>query len=86
MTKMIFPILDMHCSNCAMRIESIEDELPGVLSASASYQKGQLVVVYDAWLLTPEAIIAAVKQKGYTAMLPEPRPLPPNLGTDSIGL
>lgn len=70
MIKKTFQVLDMHCSNCAMRIESIEDELPGVKSASASYQKGNMVVEYDESQVTPEAIIAAVKKQGYTACLP----------------
>ena len=67
--KKTFQVLDMHCSNCAMRIESIEDELPGVKSVSASYQKGQVVVEYDEQQVTPEAIVAAVKKQGYTARL-----------------
>jgi copper chaperone CopZ len=69
MVKETFLVLDMHCSNCAMRIESIEDELPGVKSVSASYQKGQVVVEYDEQQVTPEAIVAAVKKQGYTARL-----------------
>jgi len=67
-----FQVIDMHCSNCALRIESIEDDLPGVKSASASYRKGQIIVEYDEQLLTDEAIITAVKQKGYTACLYKP--------------
>jgi len=67
--KKTFQVLDMHCSNCAMRIESIEDELPGVKSVSASYQKGEVVVEYDEQQVTPEAIVAAVKKQGYTARL-----------------
>ena len=69
MIKKTFQVLDMHCSNCAMRIESIEDELPGVRRVAASYQKGQVVVEYDEHQVTAEAIIAAVKKQGYTACL-----------------
>jgi copper ion binding protein len=69
MIKKTFQVLDMHCSNCAMHIESIEDELPGVKSVSASYQKGQVVVEYDEQQVTPEAIRAAVKKQGYTINL-----------------
>lgn len=57
----------MHCSNCAMKIEAIEDELPGVKSVSASYHQGRVVVEYDERLVSLETILAAVKQKGYTA-------------------
>lgn len=62
------PVKDMHCSNCAMQIEALEDELPGVQRISASYQKGQMVVEFDETRIDVEAIIAAVKRKGYTAL------------------
>jgi copper chaperone CopZ len=68
MIKKVFRITDMHCSNCAMRIESLEDELEGVRSISASYRKGQMVVEYDETRLGDEAILLAVKKQGYTAI------------------
>ena len=68
MIKKVFRITDMHCSNCAIKIESLEDELDGVRSISASYRKGQMVVEYDETRLGDEAIIAAVKKQGYTAV------------------
>ena len=58
----------MHCANCSMRIESIEDDLPGVREINASYHKGQMVIEYDEKLLADEQIIAAVKKKGYHAI------------------
>lgn len=72
MTKKVFRIADMHCSNCAMKIESLEDELPGIRSISASYQKGQMVVEFDETRIDAEAIRAAVKKQGYTATLLTP--------------
>lgn len=67
MVKKVFTVSDMHCANCAMRIESIEDELPGVVSVEASYRKGQMVVEYDEARVSDAQIVAAVKAKGYTA-------------------
>jgi copper chaperone CopZ len=67
MIKKNFRITDMHCSNCAMRIENLEDELDGVRSISVSYRKGEMAVEYDETRLGDEAIIAAVKKQGYTA-------------------
>ena len=69
MIHQIFRITDMHCSNCAMSIESLEDDLPGVKRITASYQKGQMDVEYEENKLSSEAIIAAVKKKGYHAIL-----------------
>ena len=67
MKKVTLPVSDMHCSNCAMKIESLEDELPGVRSINASYQRGNMVVEFDESLVSLEAIIAAVAKKGYHA-------------------
>jgi copper chaperone CopZ len=47
MIKQTLNVTDMHCSNCCMKIESLEDELPGVKSVEASYVKGRVVVEYD---------------------------------------
>jgi len=68
MLKKTFNIPDMHCANCSMRIESIEDDLPGIKQVNASYHKQNMVVEYDETRLTDEQIIAAVKKKGYQAI------------------
>ncbi len=47
MQKKTFKILDMHCSNCPMILESIEDDLVGVKQISASYARGTMVVEFD---------------------------------------
>ena len=47
MVKQVFRVTDMHCSNCVMRIEGLEDDLPGVQRVRASYKKQQVEVEYD---------------------------------------
>ena len=69
MTRKVFKILDMQCSNCPMIIEGIEDVLPGILNISASYHKQQVVVDYDDALLSEKQIISAIEKKGYTVEL-----------------
>ncbi|MDD2922921.1 MAG: cation transporter [Anaerolineales bacterium] len=69
MIKKTFQIPDMTCSNCAMKLESLEDTLSGVKEINASYHKLEMVVEYDETKLNEEQIIAAVKKKGYTAMV-----------------
>jgi copper chaperone CopZ len=49
-----------------MRLEGIEDELPGILAIRASYQRQTLVVEYDEALVTEADIRQAVATKGYT--------------------
>ena len=67
MIKQVFRVTDMHCSNCVMRIEGLEDDLPGVKSVVASYRKGQMTVEYDETRLSEAQILAAVARLGYTA-------------------
>jgi copper chaperone CopZ len=63
-----FKIPDMTCTNCAMKIESLEDDLDGVQEINASYHKLEMVIEYDEATLNEEKIIAAVRKKGYTAI------------------
>ena len=70
MVKKTFKVPDMSCTNCAMKLESLEDTLDGVKEINASYHRLEMVIVYDETKLTDEQIIAAVKKKGYQAMPP----------------
>ena len=69
MVKKTFKVPDMSCTNCAMKLESLEDTLEGVKEINASYHKLQMEIVYDETKLSDEQIIAAVKKKGYQAVL-----------------
>lgn len=69
MQKKTFQIADMHCSSCAMRLESIEDELEGVRSVRASYQKARMEVEFDETVVTEAMIVEAVKEKGYQVVV-----------------
>ncbi len=66
MTKQIFRVTDMHCTNCVMRLEGLEDDLPGVKRVRASYQKQQMEVEYDEKQLSAAQIVAAIRRLGYT--------------------
>jgi copper chaperone CopZ len=68
MIKKTFKVPDMTCANCAMRLESIEDDLPGIKEINASYHKLQMVVEFDEARVNVEQIVAAVKKKGYQAV------------------
>ncbi len=67
MAKKTFRVTNMHCLACAMTLEGLEDELPGVKRVDASYHKQQIEVEYDEAKLTEARIIATVKDMGYTA-------------------
>jgi len=68
MQKKTFSVPDMTCTNCAMKLESLEDVLEGVKEINASYHRLEMVIEYDESKLTDNQIIAAVKKKGYTAV------------------
>jgi copper chaperone CopZ len=67
MVKKIYRVEGMHCSNCPIEVESIEDDLPGIKQVSASYQRGQMVVEFDELKVSEAQIIAAVEKRGYQA-------------------
>ena len=73
MAKHIFRVTDMHCTACVMRLEGLEDDLPGVKRVRASYQKQQVEVEYDETRLTAAQIAAAIQRLGYT-VAGEPAP------------
>jgi len=68
MAKQTFRVTDMHCSACVMRLEGLEDDLPGVKRVRASYQKQQMEVEYDEKLVDAAKIIGAIRSLGYTAV------------------
>jgi copper chaperone CopZ len=68
MIKKTFKVPDMSCTNCAMKLESLEDTLDGVKEINASYHRLQMTIEYDEAKLTDEQIIAAVRKKGYQAI------------------
>ena len=65
MQKKSYHILGMHCSMCAMRLESLEDDLPGVHRASASYRRQRLEVEFDETSLTEAHLVEAIRALGY---------------------
>lgn len=71
MIKKTFSVPDMHCSSCSMKLESIEDELEGIMEINASYHRQQMTVEFDETRVMLEQILTAVKKKGYTVFVGE---------------
>jgi copper chaperone CopZ len=66
MVKQVFRVTDMHCTNCVMRLEGLEDDLPGIKRVRASYKKQQVEVEFDENIVSADQIVAAIQQVGYT--------------------
>ena len=64
--KQVFHVPDMHCPACVMRLEGIEDTLPGIRRIAASYRKQRLEVEYDESQVGEAQIVAAAEAQGYT--------------------
>ena len=69
MVKQVFHVTDMHCTNCVMRLEGLEDDLPGVKRVRASYQRQQMEVEYDEAVISDAQIVKAIQKLGYTVLL-----------------
>ena len=63
--KTIFRVPDMICPNCAMHLEGLEDEVPGIKHIAASYKKQTMEVEFDENMLTVEQIVTAANSIGY---------------------
>ena len=67
MIEKTFQVKDMHCPACVMRIEGLEDDLPGIIHVAASYQKQRILLRYDPEMIGEDEIIAALANLGYHA-------------------
>jgi len=66
-----YRVKDMHCVNCAMKLQALEDDLPGVHTVDASYTKQSMTITFDENILTPEEIMVSIRDLGYTPELGE---------------
>lgn len=65
MEKRAYKVPDMHCPNCKMRLEGLEDELPGIRQIYASYHQQTLNVEFDERLVSEAEILQTAKSMGY---------------------
>ena len=59
------PIRGMTCANCARTVERKLASTPGVTKVSVSLEGASAAVDYNADLVKPEALAAAVRKLGY---------------------
>ena len=70
MNEILLRIDGMTCDGCAQHVQRALAAVPGVLHAEVSYPESRAQV--DTQVAAPEALIAAVKAKGYGARMEEP--------------
>ena len=64
-----FHVTGMTCGGCEVGVRRMVNKLEGVEDVEASHKAGTATVTYQADKVTPDAIIAAIEELGYTAEL-----------------
>lgn len=59
----------MHCASCAITVERTLQSVPGVASASVNIATEKATVTYDTEKVTDAALVSAVQNSGYEAMI-----------------
>ncbi|HET7040984.1 MAG TPA: heavy metal translocating P-type ATPase, partial [Gemmatimonadales bacterium] len=71
-TKLTFPVSGMTCAACQANVQRALQGTPGVADATVDLMTARAAVRYDPALVTPDALIQAVRDTGYEAELPAP--------------
>ncbi len=66
-----FTVEGMTCTGCARHIERAISGLPGVIQATASFEKGNAIVIFDETQVHLEAIQTAINTTGYSVVRAE---------------
>ncbi len=61
-----FGVTGMTCGGCERALGRAVSQLPGVQSVAASHGEQAATVTFDETVVTPEAIVAAIRNAGYT--------------------
>src|SRR5258706_13736868 len=64
------PVSGMSCAACQSHVQDALQKAPGIQSAAVNLMLRQAQVDYDPQHITPEQIVRAVNESGYTAHLP----------------
>ena len=73
MEKRTFPVLDMSCAACAVRVDKTLNRQPGVCSATVNYAAATATVEYDPAACTPEQLQEALQEAGYGLVIEDDR-------------
>ncbi|MBO0939335.1 copper-translocating P-type ATPase [Fibrella sp. HMF5335] len=69
MTKQTFPVLEMTCAACAVSVESMLTNTPGVLGAAVNYANQSATVEYDPKVIDQQGLQQAIRSIGYDFIL-----------------
>lgn len=72
MTTYTIQIDGMHCTSCGLLVDDTLEDVPGVVRAETRVREGRTTVHVDADRCTPDRLVAAVAEAGYTARVVQP--------------
>ena len=64
-TRQTFPVLEMTCAACAVNVESMLNNTPGVAKAAVNYANQSATVDYNPKAITPQAMQQVLQSIGY---------------------
>jgi Cu+-exporting ATPase len=78
------PVTGMSCAACARTIEFTLRDVPGVRDAGVNYATGRATVVFDPSVVTPPALVDAVRGVGYDVLAVAAAPSLVEAGADAL--
>ena len=67
MKKVVFKIVDMHCTSCSISIDGDLEDAAGMMKSQTSYVKAMTEVEFDSSKIGEKEILQIIKKAGYTA-------------------
>ena len=65
LTRQTFPVLEMTCAACAVSVESMLTNTPGIAKAAVNYANQSAMVEYDSKTITPVGMQQVLQSIGY---------------------
>jgi len=67
METMVLKVSGMSCGGCVGSVTKVLQELPGVLKAEVSLERGEAAVSYEADQVTRQQMVLAIEDAGFEA-------------------
>jgi copper chaperone len=67
METMVLKVSGMSCGGCVASVTKVLQDLPGVVKADVSLEKGEAAVSYEAGQVTRQQMVLAIDDAGFEA-------------------
>jgi Cu+-exporting ATPase len=66
-THVSLHLSDLHCAACAVTIDTVLEEIPGVFKVNTSYGHSKVEIFFDEEKTSTQELIQVIAKAGYTA-------------------